>query len=144
MTLACSTSLFLIATTEPFDSRDSSVSLILILRTCYICKTFLNNNPQLLHYRELRPLRDGGWGMDNVHESLLKYLNQRNLLFFMYKIPTKLLTESSRRHANCVTPWHHTFVSQQGRFNPNKDVSITLYSVLSLHVRMPSYSYPFL
>jgi hypothetical protein len=41
----------------------------------------------------------------------------QTFIFFMYKIPTKFLTELSWRHTNCVTPWHHTFVSQQGRFN---------------------------
>ncbi len=36
---------------------------------------------------------------------------------FLYKIPTKFLTESSRQHTNCVTPWRHTFEFQQWRLN---------------------------
>ena len=39
----------------------------------------------------------------------------------MYKIPTKLLTDSSWRHTNCITPWRHSFAY------PNKDVWITMY-----------------
>jgi hypothetical protein len=40
-----------------------------------------------------------------------------NFIFFMYKIPTNFLTESSRQRTNSVSQWHHSFVSQQGRLN---------------------------
>ena len=68
--------------------------------------------------RKLRPLRDGEctWITFKISWST------QTFLFWC----TRFLTELSRRLTNCVKQWHYTFVSQ-------KDVSITLYSVLSLH-----------
>ncbi len=52
--------------------------------------------------------------MGNVHESLLKSLNQRKVLIFWCTRFLQNSWQNQVRRTHRITPWHHSFVSQQG------------------------------